>query len=79
MYLLYTGNNYYNRSNVNEYWQNQNLAVSYDGLHFTKYLNNPVIAQPPLDNTENFRDPKVWEYDVLYYAVIGGQSPTGLG
>ena len=79
LYLLYTGNNYYNRSNVNEYWQNQNLAVSYDGLHFTKYLNNPVIAQPPLDNTENFRDPKVWEYDGLYYAVIGGQSPTGLG
>ena len=34
------------------------MAYSTDGIHFTKYEKNPVIAKAPEDNTHHFRDPK---------------------
>lgn len=41
--------------------QQQSLAYSADGLHFTKYENNPVIAN---DTIPDFRDPKVWKNEI---------------
>lgn len=79
LYLIYTGNNYYDETDPTRYWQNQNLAYSIDGIHFTKYEHNPVIATPPKDNTQEFRDPKVWEHDGHYYVILGGQTQAGLG
>lgn len=79
LYLIYTGNNYYKEDEHDDYWQNQNLAYSEDGLHFTKYKNNPVIKTPPMDNTREFRDPKVWEYDGHYFMCVGSQNNNGLG
>ena len=70
MYLLYTGH-------VNQesgYIETQNLAVSKDGIHFEKYDGNPVIKNPPADTTMRFRDPKIWEKNGNYYAVIGGET-----
>ncbi|UQS82029.1 sucrose-6-phosphate hydrolase [Bombilactobacillus folatiphilus] len=79
LYLIYTGNNYYDASDPNRYWQNQNLAYSQDGIHFTKYEHNPIIATPPDDSTQEFRDPKVWEHDGQYYLIAGNQTKDHLG
>nr|WEI57642.1 putative GH32 family protein a [Tetragonula mellipes]WEI57644.1 putative GH32 family protein a [Tetragonula mellipes] len=79
LYLIYTGHNCYDDSDPDHYWQNQNLAYSTDGIHFTKYEHNPIIATPPTDNTQEFRDPKVWEHDGAYYVVLGSQTKEHLG
>lgn len=71
--LMYTGN-VDNRHPK----QTQNITVSSDGLHFEKYTENPVIAYFPEEGTEDFRDPKVWEDNGQYYAVIGTKK-DGLG
>lgn len=50
--------------------QTQSVAYSDDGLHFTKYVDNPVIRKNPT-NSEDFRDPKVTCIDGTYYMVVG--------
>lgn len=67
LFLVYTGsvNSGENLS------QSQNLAVSLDGVHFEKYLGNPIIPTPPPESDLNFRDPKVFEHDSKYYMVTG--------
>lgn len=50
--------------------QTQSVAFSDDGLHFTKYEENPVICENPLGYYD-FRDPKVTEIDGQYYMVTG--------
>lgn len=80
LYLIYTGHHYYpGEDDPDHFWQNQNMAYSEDGIHFTKYANNPIIAAPPADNTHHFRDPKVWQVKDTYYMVLGSQAQTGLG
>lgn len=48
------------------------LALSADGLHFTKYHGNPIIPAPPpeLGNPE-FRDPFVWKEGNVHYMIVG--------
>lgn len=81
MYLIYTGHHYYKGdSNKEHFWQNQNLAISEDGIHFEKYENNPIIASAPEDNTQHFRDPKVWYSNGNWYMILGSQDISdGLG
>ena len=79
LYLIYTGHHYYNDGDPDHFWQNQNLAYSTDGINFTKYENNPIIASAPVDNTHHFRDPKVWEKDGQYYMILGSQGKDGVG
>lgn len=80
LYLIYTGHHYYPGDNDPEhFWQNQNMAYSDDGITFTKYKHNPIIALPPKDNTQHFRDPKVWQIGRNYYLVLGSQETDGLG
>lgn len=79
LYLFYTGHHYYGDGNPDNFWQNQNMAYSKDGINFTKYENNPIIAKEPEDNTHHFRDPKVWEHAGLYYMLLGSQEEDGLG
>ncbi|MDD3015121.1 MAG: glycoside hydrolase family 32 protein [Lactococcus chungangensis] len=71
--LMYTGN-----VDGRHPKQTQNIAISSDGLHFEKCHENPVIASFPEEGTEDFRDPKVWEENGQYYAVIGTKK-EGLG
>lgn len=78
LYLIYTGHHYYDDGNLDHFWENQNVAYSDDGIHFTKYTDNPIISVPK-DNTQHFRDPKVWELDGQYYLVIGSQDKEKLG
>jgi len=51
--------------------QSQCLATSKDGIVFEKYEGNPVIPEPPEEGSVDFRDPRVWEHDGKWYAVIG--------
>ena len=58
--------------------ESQNIAVSSDGVHFEKIAENPVIYAPKFDgiSQSDFRDPKVWEHDGKYYALVGSRTPT---
>lgn len=79
LYLIYTGHHYYARKDPDHFWQNQNIAYSEDGVHFVKYKGNPVIATPPKDNTQHFRDPKIWKENEYYYVILGSQNNDGVG
>lgn len=79
LYLFYTGHHYYDDNDPDHFWQNQNMAYSQDGVHFTKYQQNAVIPEPPQDNTQHFRDPKVWQHGDYYYMIVGSQNTDELG
>ncbi|KAM3964333.1 raffinose invertase [Aphomia sociella] len=64
--LFYTGSVISN----NKTYETQNVAVSADGIIFQKYLYNPVIREPPFENT-GFRNPKVWRFRNLWYMIVG--------
>jgi beta-fructofuranosidase len=49
----------------------QSVATSQDGIHFTKDADNPVLRQPPMGASFDFRDPKVWSHDGQWYMVLG--------
>jgi len=71
LYLIYTGVTYDGEG----FAQAQCMAYSEDGIHFEKYMNNPIIAAPPEGyDQENFRDPKVWKYQDKFYLVCGAKS-----
>lgn len=52
--------------------QTQCMAVSEDGIRFQKYQHNPVIAVPPEGASDDFRDPKVFVHNGIWYMVVGG-------
>ena len=57
--------------------QVQCIAVSEDGINFTKYENNPVIDSTKLPKEaiiQDFRDPKVYKKGDKYYSVIGSRN-----
>lgn len=61
--------------------QNQCLAVG-DGLDYEKWEVNPVLTSdllPEGSSREDFRDPKLWKEDGVYYAVAGSRSDDGSG
>lgn len=69
LYLLYTGTS----NNGRGFEQNQCLAWSDDGIHFSKYEGNPIISAPEGVSHDFFRDPKVWEHEGAYYLICGAQ------
>ena len=83
LYVLYTGHVDLDNSNGgDDRIESQCLAISEDGINFTKYKNNPVISRLPENlnlRTEHFRDPKIWQYNNVYYAVIGAQTKQETG
>ena len=72
-YLMYTGN-----ISLPEdvHLQKQCLAVSKDGINFSKVKSNPVIDIPEYVDMSgvDFRDPKVWLHDGKYYCVLGTKT-----
>lgn len=69
LYVMYSGNIHKG--------QVQNIAYSEDGINFNKYPNNPVISSRDLprgSSSINFRDPKIWQENGKYYAVIAGKQ-----
>lgn len=73
MYLYYTGNN----KEKNKRKSSQCLAVSNDGIEFSK---KGIIIKTPKGYTEHFRDPKVFRYEGSnYFMVVGAQKTNGKG
>lgn len=61
--------------------QTQCIAVG-DGLNYQKYSANPVITSgqlPEGSSRVDFRDPKIWEENGRFHAVIGSRHPDGSG
>ena len=72
LYVLYTGALYGH--------QVQCLAISEDGHHFEKYSKNPVIAEKDLPRgylIQDFRDPKVFKKDGIYYVLLVARHKKG--
>ena len=72
LYVLYTGA-------VAEH-QRQCLAISEDGHTFTKYEGNPIIDEKNLPEgylIKDFRDPKVFEKDGMYYVLLAARHKKG--
>lgn len=80
LYLMYTGHlPDFNEENTR---QNQNIAYSEDGVTFKKYEKNPVLTEkdiPEGSSIIDFRDPKIFEKDGIYYAVIGSKTIDNKG
>ncbi|GGK30137.1 invertase [Caldalkalibacillus thermarum] len=81
LYIMYTGNVWTGPDHDKDLQQTQALAVSDNGVRFTKLAENPVIAAAPEGDIHphHFRDPKVWEHEGQYYAVIGSKTKTNQG
>lgn len=67
LFLMYTGAA--NEGNGVE--QTQCMAYSEDGIHFEKYIGNPVLTAPEGIPADQFRDPKIWKHEDTYYMVCG--------
>ena len=78
LWLIYTGHHTPNEKDPEDFYQDQNVAWSEDGVHFTKYEGNPVL-RTPTDNTKHYRDPKVWQEGDNFYMVLGSQDLDHLG
>lgn len=82
LYLFYTGHIYTKKEKNDDYKQVQNMAISVDGIAFQKYERNPIIdvAQiPDKASKKDFRDPKIFKIDDIYYLLIGSNDEHGIG
>ncbi len=74
--LVYTGVKEFDREDGSRgMLQNQCIAIG-DGEHYRKLSCNPVIPGqllPDQFNREEFRDPKIWREDGVYYLVAGSK------
>lgn len=66
LYAFYTGS----AKDGDEVIQSQNLAISRDGVSFSKFDGNPIIPSPPAVGSRDFRDPKVWKHGDVWYMVV---------
>ncbi len=66
LFIAYTGHNEIN----GVFAETVNIAYSTDGISFTKYANNPVIAHYPEDGCPDFRDPALSHRNGKYYCVV---------
>lgn len=57
-------------------------GASGDGWNYRKWDCNPIITSDSLpegSSTVDFRDPKVWKKDGVYYLVVGSRNRDGSG
>ncbi|MGT2828821.1 glycoside hydrolase family 32 protein [Streptococcus hillyeri] len=79
LWLMYTGHNVDPDGSVR---QIQNMAYSTDGVTFTKIKENPVATGDILPEelvAADFRDPKLFEKDGRYYAVVAAKHKDNVG
>lgn len=78
LYLFYAS--IYTPEDTDERIQQISVAYSKDGINFTKYEKNPILAQAPTDGGPDFRDPAVILINGEYYMVIAtGNKETETG
>ncbi|GAB1158865.1 glycoside hydrolase family 32 protein [Paenibacillus illinoisensis] len=80
--LMYTGHVVTGPNKDHDYQQTQNIAESNNGIDFTKSIQNPVIDLnqiPAHTSAKDFRDPKVFERNGMYYTVLGSNDTAGNG
>ncbi|RAI91770.1 beta-fructofuranosidase [Paenibacillus pabuli] len=80
--LMYTGHVVTGPDKDNDYRQTQNIAASDNGVDFVKSALNPVIRLdqiPEHTSPKDFRDPKVFERNGVYYCVLGSNDTEGGG
>lgn len=75
--LVYTGvTERESKDGTKEVIQHQCLAIG-DGIHYEKIKDNPIIPAEYLPeglSRQDFRDPKVWKEDNVYYLVAGNRD-----
>ncbi|MDE5977889.1 MAG: glycoside hydrolase family 32 protein [Turicibacter sp.] len=74
--LMYTGHTNSNPDDESLVRQVQCLAIG-DGINYYKYKENPVIKteeMPKNSSLTDFRDPKLWMKDGIYYCVLGSKD-----
>lgn len=79
--IMYTGFCNPDKDDISKSTQVQCIAVG-DGKYFEKFENNPVIDKSNLpENCSeiDFRDPKIWVNDGVYYSLIANRASDGLG
>lgn len=79
--LMYTGVFEEDNNGTVHTYQAQCIAIG-DGLHYTKLECNPVIVAADLPegcNQQDFRDPKIWKDNGIYYAVMGSKDQNNDG
>lgn len=79
--LMYTGVYEEEVNNKKEVYQVQCIAVG-DGIEYKKIEQNPVITGkmlPEGSNINDFRDPKIWVEDGVYYSLIAGKDKDNDG
>lgn len=79
LWLMYTGNVLNEDGTVS---QIQNMAYSNDGIHFEKIKQNPVAVGSILPDDfiiADFRDPKLFEKEGRYYAVVAAKHKDDVG
>jgi beta-fructofuranosidase len=82
LYLMYTGFVFTGPNQEKDYRQTQCLAYSEDSRVFKKFKTNPVIGIdliPDGASKRDFRDPKLIQHGVYYYAFIGSKDRLGNG
>jgi beta-fructofuranosidase len=82
MVLMYTGHLVTGPDKDQDYKQSQGIAISEDGVTFSKWEHNPVIGYdeiPEEINQKDFRDPKVFMRNGQYYVVLGSNDSNGNG
>ncbi len=73
-YLLYTGV----ANEQFDYEQSQCMAVSQDGINYTKYTINPVLRPNGKTNSLlDYRDPKLWKTGSNYTFVLSTKDDKG--
>jgi len=78
--LFYTGNVFTGPDKNRDLVQKQCMAISKDGLVFSKWEHNPLIGNAPANaSQEHFRDPYVWKHGSNWYMVIGSRNRNNLG
>ncbi len=79
--LLYTGVVESNEHGSHNVYQEQCVAFG-DGIDYVKAENNPVITADMLpvgSSFVDFRDPKIWKEDDVFYAIVGSRNEDGSG
>lgn len=80
LFLIYTGNTWTNTQSLDD-WRRLPYQVGawMDRKNVITKLKQPLITDSFPDCTGHFRDPKIWEHQGDYYAVLGAQRQNLTG